>query len=95
MGPTERRLTAAIMAITFAAGIYVVIFAPFMVNERDDGSFSITDYSFTKGINEAAILADSHCAEQGAKASGLDTVKTYKRVSKQFGTEFRFTCIME
>lgn len=95
MGPTERRLTAATMAITFIAGIYVVIFAPLMVNEKDKGSFYIVDYSFTKGINEAAILASSHCAEQGATASALETVQTYKRVTKQFGTEFRFTCIDE
>lgn len=92
MGNGEKKLTAIVMALVFVAGLYVVIFAPFMVNERDDGSYSITDYSFTKGIADAAILADSYCQERGLVASGLDTQKTYNRVQKQFGTDYRFTC---
>ena len=36
MGPVERKLTAITTVVVFAAGIWVVIFAPFMVN--DDGN---------------------------------------------------------
>lgn len=92
MGKIERNLTVATASIVFAAGLYVVIFAPLMVNERDDGSYYITDYSFTKGINEARILADNICNDKGQIASDFTRKKTYKRASNQFGTEYRFTC---
>ena len=92
MGKTERKLTAAVAAIVFVAGIYVVIFAPLMVNERDDGSYYITDYSFTKGIAEARLLSKNYCADFGKVASEITRKKTYKRVSNQYGTEYRFTC---
>ena len=92
MGNTERKLTAAVAAIVFVAGIYVVIFAPFMVNERDDGSYYITDYSFTKGIQDARLTAQNFCADFDKAASDLARKRTYKSISNQFGTEYRFTC---
>lgn len=92
MGKVERRLTAAVMAIVFPIGLYVVVFAPFMVNERDDGSYSITDYSFTKGIKDAAELVKTHCAEQGLNVTGFDTKRTYNRGQNTFGKDYRFTC---
>ena len=92
MGKTERRLTAATAALVFAAGLYVVIFAPFMVSANDDGSYYITDYSFTKGINEARITAKSFCAEDGRTASTLARKRTFNRATNQFGRKYVFTC---
>ena len=92
MGPVERKLTAITTVVVFAAGIWVVIFAPFKVNDDGNNQFHIIDYSFTKGINEAATLAKSHCAERGLVASGLDTQQTYNRTQKTFGTRYRFSC---
>lgn len=92
MGKIERNLTAAVAAIVFVAGIYVVIFAPFMVNERDDGTYYITDYSFTEGPQDARIVAQNFCADREKMASRLTRKKTYKRASNQFGTQYRFSC---
>ena len=92
MGNTERILTAVVMAIVFAAGLYVVIFAPLIVNEREDGTFYITDYSFTKGEREARSVSQAHCAQQGKVVTDLTIKKTWKRASNQFGREYRFSC---
>ena len=92
MGKTERQLTAATAAIVFAAGLYVVIFAPLMVSEKEDGGYYITDYSFTKGLPEARQLATAYCAEQGLSPSTLEKKKVYKRVQEQFSTQYHFTC---
>lgn len=92
MGPVERKLTTVTSVIVFAAGIYVVIFAPFMVSDTDDGRHYIIDYSLTKGIDEAAIVAEDHCSEQGLEVSGLDRKRTYNRVQGTIGTRYYFTC---
>ena len=70
MGPVERKLTAITTVVVFAAGIWVVIFAPFMVNDDGNNQFHIIDYSFTKGIDEAATLAKSHCASAALSPAG-------------------------
>ena len=92
MGPIERKLTAITATIVFIAGIYVVIFAPLMVTQKDDGSYYITDYSFTKGPAEARLLAAEHCNAQGLTSSGITKRRTYKRATQQFGTAYDFTC---
>lgn len=92
MGPVERKLTVATAAVVFAIGLYVVIFAPLMVNEKDDGSFRITDYSFTKGAPEARLLAEEHCASLDLVSSGITKKRTYNRATEQFGTAYDFTC---
>lgn len=93
MGKTERRWTAAVAAVVFTIGAWVVVFAPFMVNEGEDGQHSIIDYSFTKGIEEARLVAAEFCAERGQSASPLEKKRRYKRTQNTTSLSYIFTCV--